>query len=250
MSPENTFPDYVKLYKHTGQSYLYILSQLHALLTPQRYFEIGVNEGLTLALSKCGSLGVDPEFKLTHNITHEKPFVYLVQETSDDFFRNYDARGLLGGAPDLAFLDGLHHAEFLLRDFFNTEKISSPATVIALHDCLPIDIYCARREQFDAVTRAKTPTPATWAGDVWKTLAAIRKYRPDLRILCLNAPPTGLVLIWNLDPSSSTLEENYDDIIAWFETLELSNEAIGEFLSTQDIRSTSELADTLKEREV
>ena len=48
---------------------------------------------------------------------------------------------------------------------------------------------------------------------MWKTVDMLMRYRPDLDIVALDAPPTGLVVIRNLDPSSSVLNDNYDRIV-------------------------------------
>ena len=45
--------------------------------------------------------------------------------------------------PDIAFLDGMHRAEYLLRDFMNTERFSHERTLILLHDCLPVNARMA-----------------------------------------------------------------------------------------------------------
>ena len=46
----------------------------------------------------------------------------------------------LGGKTlDLAFIDGMHHFEFALRDFINVEKYCSADSIILIHDVYPID---------------------------------------------------------------------------------------------------------------
>jgi hypothetical protein len=64
-----------------------------------------------------------------------------------------------------------------------------------------------------------------WTGDVWRTLWALRQYRPDLDITVLDAGPTGLVLITGLDPASTLLAEREAEIVAAM--MAQSLEAIG-----------------------
>src|SRR5680860_1467966 len=95
------------------------LSALHQHLQPRTYLEIGVSDGRSLALSRVPSIGVDPAFKVTAPIACD---VRLVRATSDEFFDSSDPAAHFGGTPiDLAFIDGLHLAEFAYRDFMNVE---------------------------------------------------------------------------------------------------------------------------------
>jgi hypothetical protein len=52
-----------------------------------------------------------------------------------------------------------------------------------------------------------------WTGDVWRTLLLLRRVRPDLQITVLDAAPTGLVLITNLNPASTLLRESYASFV-------------------------------------
>ena len=57
--------------------------------------------------------------------------------TSDEFFAKFDPRDALGSKIDLAFLDGQHLFEYVLRDFMNTEAVCEENSFILLHDCSP-----------------------------------------------------------------------------------------------------------------
>ena len=195
---------------HGGLEYGRVLQSLHANLKPKTYLEIGVQHGVTLALASCPSVGIDPNLtELLVPILNGKPQCHLMQMTSDEFFRNHDPVRLLGQPIDLSFLDDMHCAEFLLRDFINVEKSSRCNSIVALHDCLPVDSYVARRLHSDSSGIDKTAMPEAWAGEVWKALVLIARERPDLSIFHLNSPPTGLVLITGLDPHSTVLEDRY-----------------------------------------
>ena len=64
-----------------------------------------------------------------------------------------------------------------------------------LHDCLPVDAHMARRDPRDRSGAAQALYPGAWAGDTWKALWILQRYRPDLRIFAFNAPPSGLVVV-------------------------------------------------------
>lgn len=198
---------------HQGTDYLDCLSLLHQGLAPARYLEIGVWQGESLARARCASIAVDPAFQLAFDVLADKPECHFFRSTSDDFFAAHNPRRILGGAIDLAFLDGLHQFDALLRDFANAERACDPTSVIVLHDCLPIDPLIANRAQ-DEHLRADAVVPGWWAGDVWKTFVILKQTRPDLRIIALDSPPTGLVLISNLDPANRLLDERRDALVA------------------------------------
>ncbi|SNX71122.1 glycosyl transferase family 1 [Cereibacter ovatus] len=177
--------------------YLDWLPDLHRQLRPDTYFEIGTESGASLAFARCFSIAVDPQFRLQADVSRNKPALLQFQTTSDAFF----ASGMLerlGRRVDLAFLDGLHLFEALLRDFIHIERHMAPDGVIAMHDCVPINATMALRDRADG---------GMWTGDVWKVVAILRKYRPDLRISCLDLAPTGLVVVQGLDPANTILSD-------------------------------------------
>jgi hypothetical protein len=196
----------------TGQSYTLFIGNLLTTLKPTTYFEIGTLTGGTLRLAQCASIAVDPQFRITTDVLGSKPSCMFFQEPSDAFFRNRSPIQLFSREIDLAFLDGMHLFEFLLRDFINTEKHCRPNSVIVLHDCLPPGFYMTVRSPNDPL-RAKSRFKDWWTGDVWKILPVLKKYRPDLSITVTDCIPTGLVLITGLDPHSTTLERAYGEII-------------------------------------
>jgi tetratricopeptide (TPR) repeat protein len=183
-----------------GETYLQVLDRIHACLKPRTYLEIGVETGRSLALVRpqTRAIGIDPSPQLG---SEPPPNIRVFRVTSDDFFARHDVRAELGGLPiDLAFIDGLHHFEFALRDFMNVERCSSPQSTIILDDCFPRDRRTAERER----------TTLFWTGDVWKVVVLLKKVRPELAIHTIAAPPSGVCIIRNLDPASRTLEKNYD----------------------------------------
>jgi hypothetical protein len=125
--------------------------------------------------------------------------------TSDQFFERETRRGVFGGRPvDLAFVDGMHWFEYAVRDFAHVEAWASEKSVILLHDCLPVSRVSAERDRVSKF----------WVGDVWKALECLLDYRADLRIHVVPTPPSGLVVVRGLDPSSRLLIERIDEIVA------------------------------------
>lgn len=197
---------------HQGADYFACLAKLHEALAPERYLEIGVWRGESLELSRAASLAIDPHFMLDRDVLAGKPECHLIADTSDRFFATRDPVAILDGPIDLAFLDGMHNFEFLLRDFANVERVCRPGGVIVLHDCLPIDPRITHRDQAEH-HRRDAVVPGWWAGDVWKVPVLLKRFRPDLVMVALDAPPTGLILIARLDPANRSLNERYQTMI-------------------------------------
>jgi hypothetical protein len=200
------------LFDCRGVPYIRFMQFVMQTLGSRCYFEIGTDLGLSLAGVTCKSVAVDPAFKVEANVIGEKDVCMFFQMPSDRFFRDYSLSQLLGGPFDVAFLDGLHVFEFLLRDFMHTEKHGRTSSIVFLHDCLPFNFAMARRRPL--LPGAKSP--GIWTGDVWKLVPILRKCRPDLRIHALDCFPTGLIMVTGLDPKSRVLDDNYFGIVEEF----------------------------------
>jgi len=194
-----------------GPSYREVLRAIHAALQPKTYLEIGVAGGATLALATASEIavGVDPvEAPLERPLP---PGARVIRQTSAAFFAERKREQLFGPRPvELTFIDGLHLFEAALADFVGAEAWSGPQSTIVLHDCLPVAPVAARRER---ATRF-------WVGDTWKAAWALARHRADLRIVTVLTPPSGLVIVRRLDPSSRHLRENLDSIVAELMPLE------------------------------
>jgi hypothetical protein len=169
--------------------YLEFLERLHGQLAPRTYFEIGVREGASLALSRCPSIGVDPAYEIAHDLQEQ---IHLVRRTSDDFFNTLGRAQPFGDRPiDFAFIDGLHLFEYAMRDFANVERHSNWSTVIAVDDVYPRNISEA----------ARTRHTQFWTGDIFRVPLFLESHRRDLVLLRVDTEPTGLLLILCPDPT-------------------------------------------------
>lgn len=182
-----------------------LLSFFHQQLKPEFYFEIGVDEGRSLARAQCKALGVDARPKL--NLAVELPETAHILGISSDAFYQQLASSYLTQSPELAFIDGMHLFEFALRDFINLERYAAPYTLVGIDDIFPCHPIQAERRRVSSA----------WTGDVWKLIPILQKYRPDLTLLFLPCSTTGLMLITGLDPSNTQLEDMYDNILAEYQ---------------------------------
>lgn len=186
-----------------GQRGIYdVLWELHTLVTPRLYLEIGVDRGRSLSLARGRAIGVDPDFQAG---VVAAPGHTLYRKTSDRFF-DEDAVVALAEKVDLAYIDGLHLFEFALRDFMNVERHAHRRTVVLVDDIFPNHPMQARR-----IRRT-----GNWTGDVWKLMECLRQFRPDLRLTAFDTYPTGLLTVTGVDPENRVLWEAYNDIVATF----------------------------------
>lgn len=226
--------------RHQGEMYTKTLARLHKVLQPKTYFEIGTLHGSTLQLASCKCIAVDPNFRIDKNVFGSKEELHIYQLPSDDFFARHDPAEILKQKIDFAFLDGMHLFEFLLRDFINTEKSCKTNSVIAMHDCIPIDVYMDRRENVAPEIQKLSQEPGWWCGDVWKVVSILKKYRPNLKIVALDAAPTGLILVTNLDPASALLSDSYFQVVEEFSNKTLFDGKLASYYEEINLRSTKD----------
>lgn len=226
-----------------GEHYIATLQRLHEVLRPKTYLEIGVQQGDSLTVARCASIAIDPAFHIAPgNIegVFAKPELHFYQMGSDEFFDRHSPKTIFGAPVDMAFLDGMHRCEYLLRDFINTERHCKRNSVVALHDCLPVEPGIASR--FVSHPREVAPHRAGWwAGDVWRTSLLLRRHRPDLRLTVVDATPTGLVLVTNLDPGNMTLSDGYAGFVEQMLGWNLEEIGTPELLAEMQVEPTSEL---------
>lgn len=226
-APELPAPEPVR-HTHEGVNYLALISAIHRQMRPASYLEVGSEKGDLLRLATCATIAVDPRFKITSDVMGEKPALHLIQDTSDAAFASGQIQRLLPKGLDLAFLDGMHLFEYLLRDFINTEKLCHWRSAILLHDCLPPNIEIAERD-YRPHLRTDEMWRIYWTGDVWKLIPILQRFRPELRLTLFDAAPSGLVMITGLDPLNTVLERAYADILAEYRGFEFDEESYHRF---------------------
>jgi hypothetical protein len=131
----------------------------------QSYLEIGVQHPeQNFDKIKCdykASVDPDPEAKAMFCMTSDDYFK-VIQKGTFVYALNKEVYPQF----DLIFIDGLHTAEQVKKDFENALKILSPNGFIVLHDCNP------EKEEHTIVPR---PTErGHWNGDVYKFAVSVQ----------------------------------------------------------------------------
>lgn len=123
----------------------------------KKYLEIGVfHRSHNLSKIRCPyKIGVDPAAGSGADFIG----------TSDEYFEEIAGRDVLF---DLIFIDGLHHADQVKKDFENSLRHLAPNGFIVLHDCNP------QSEDVARVPRAGKK--GAWLGDVYKFICSLPTY--------------------------------------------------------------------------
>lgn len=151
------------------------------------YLEIGLGLGKNFNdINIKNKVSVDPntEYGAIH------------QMTSDEFFAsNTDTY-------DIVLVDGLHHADQVLKDIENSLKI---ADVVVCHDMNPV------KKEHQVIPFSG----GHWNGDCWKALVQLRQTRSDIEVVTVNTDE-GVSVITKTD-NGKTLDneleltwENFD----------------------------------------
>lgn len=134
------------------------------------YLEIGVQRKTNTFnhIHAHRKIGVDPDPNA------EADFIM----GSDEYFENHNK----GEHFDLIFIDGLHHADQVVKDIQNSLTILNKNGIMIIDDCMP------HNELMQKIPRDETPNQGNgpgrlWTGDVWKAIAWIRLKRKDLSFL-------------------------------------------------------------------
>lgn len=172
-----------------------LMEALHRLVQPRGYVEIGVQQGGSLQFAKCSAVGIDPAPMVVAAL---HPGVTVHVATSDVYFEH--TQWDLPTRIDLAFIDGMHLAEFAIRDFINIERVGHSQTIVVFDDVLPYNAAIATRVQ----------SPGDWTGDVWKVSEVLKRWRPDLQQILVDTKPTGSLIVYGLNPADDILRRHYD----------------------------------------
>jgi predicted O-methyltransferase YrrM len=164
------------------------LEEVHKVLKPVTYLEIGVQNGTSLRLaSACeDAFGVDPNPLWIPDV--DSCFTVFPM-ASDDFYDS--GRAYMLPDVNLAFIDGMHRAEQVMRDFINVASHMAPGGIIILDDVLPRNDHEASRTQ----------CPGDWTGDVWRTAGRLN-HQPGIESFYVNTTPTGVLVVTDWTPKA------------------------------------------------
>lgn len=209
------------------------LAQLHELLKPRTYLEVGVQLGTSLQLAHAAELaiGIDPA-----PLVVEQGNQALYSMTADDFFeRRSDVLEAPQRLIDLAFIDGSHLFEDALRDFMNIERYAHAGTVVVFDDVLPYAASIAGREII----------AGDWTGDAWKVEPILREARPWLYQRLVDVSPTGALVIWGFGesdrPGIDLLPATYPTIVQHYIDQPVPDYVISRSLAVQPSAVLAEL---------
>ena len=169
-----------------------------------------MQHGKSLSLARCTAIAIDPDIQCNEK---DFPAAQIFSATSDYYFDNCWPSHPDHSDIDLALIDGMHLAEFVLRDFINVERNSNSDTVVLIDDVYPNHPLQAQRARETRV----------WTGDVWKVYVLLREIRPDLDLTVLDVRPTGLLMVRGLNRDSRLLSDHYGLMLRRLETLQLEN---------------------------
>ena len=166
----------INLHKPVFNTDIYKRSQIINKLTNNydRYLEIGVEYGECFNETHfVNKVGVDPDPKFSSKVGQT-----LFLQTSDDFFKQYDIKQQF----DVIFIDGMHQAEYVLRDINNCIQILSSNGTIFMDDILPLNY----NEQLKIPIKHYYENGIlkygeNWTGDVWKVVYhLLKKYKDKI----------------------------------------------------------------------
>lgn len=157
---------------------------INAYSTPDlNYLEIGIEYGTTFSeVHFENKTGVDPSHKVSEN---QREYLQIQNMTSDDFFVYFDKFMRLlndrkGGNKfiprafrlfDIAFIDGMHQAEYVMRDINHCVHYLNENGILFVDDILPLtedeQLKIPKKHIIeDGILKYVSP----WTGDVWKVV--------------------------------------------------------------------------------
>lgn len=204
----------------SGMTRHQFLAELHAILRPRVYLEVGVQTGASLALAEAAgvAIGIDPAPGVLGQF--QRPNQNVRSMTADAYFAEEDGWRQSGSSSynllqiDFAFIDGSHLFEDALRDYMNIARYLAPRAVVAFDDVLPYNQAIAERIQ----------PPGDWTGDVWKIDSVMRNWGPwPGTVRLVDTYATGTLLVTADQPdawlrSSERLAERFDEIVGRWAT--------------------------------
>ncbi len=174
-----------------------LLAGLHEIVKPEVYLETGVTDGATLALASMAgtAIGVGPTASVWRDLKRDNQKIYA--STLDDY---YACDSCERPAPDFALIRE-RQFDVALSDFAHIERTGHRGTIAVFADVLPWRQEVAWRVQPGSEASWKDE----WCGDVFKVMAVLDEYRPDLTQILVDVQPAGALIVTGLDPRNMIL---------------------------------------------
>ena len=177
------------------------------LQIPVVYLEIGLNRGKTFESVRAEvreAVDPFPEIQLDRLPDNCRVFT----ETSDIFFEKDHGRP----SYDLVFVDGLHTWQQTHRDILNS-FIRSPKAIILVDDVVPSDAISAVPdfEESLALRSTRKDSSVEWCGDVFKSIEAITRTQPNIKVTTLISPGYPQTMMWLDLPQDGVLSDSQSD---------------------------------------
>lgn len=208
------------------------------------FFEIGVRKGGNFDKIKAREkLGVDPHlsgYPLSLLERVSKKFYNLLRYRGKNVFKKTQHEMLVEMTSDqafikkqkpffdrllkteIAFIDGSHFYEDVIRDVIHSNEIVSDRGCILLHDCLPQT----------AAACSRTRTTSVWNGDVWKAIFWLDKRGVDLVIFdfdhgvgCIKKQPSSRLTYLSASEKTEIDGLSFDDFCVFRKRLDIVAEA-------------------------
>ena len=145
----------------------------------KKYLEIGVR----IPADNFNQINCEIKYSVDPGIEYkENPVDFKL--TSDDFFDKL-SNGLILDKNikfDVIFIDGLHLANQVYKDMFNSLNYLTDDGFIVLHDCNPPTEYHAREDHNFILSPARN----FWNGSVWKAFYKMR-FNTEVSCFCIDS---------------------------------------------------------------
>lgn len=160
------------------------------------YLEIGVQAGHCFRAIHCNyKVGVDPD----------PTSAATIHKTSDEFFAELQKKKEWE-TFDIIFIDGLHHADQVVKDIANAWLHLSDGGVILMHDCKPTTEFM---QQIPLTTQVE------WTGDTWKAFVQFRQDRDDMEMFVIDTDwGVGVIKKGKQEKLKVTVPLTYDNFVA------------------------------------
>lgn len=211
---------------------------INSLTKPyNKYLEIGIENGYTLTNTHFfHKIGVDPEPKCI-SLSGCK----IIKATSDYYFENlnlfmnYDDNDnetidsddiITKPKFDVIFIDGMHHCEYVLRDFNNSVKNLMTNGIILLDDIIPLNyneqLKIPKKHFYE---NGILKYGEEWTGDVWKFVYCLLKYYSDKfdysyfyninyrGVICINIKEQFEVIVTEEEMNNYDYFEDFNDYL-------------------------------------